>query len=131
VLSDPIADMLSSVKNGFLVKKDQIKVPYSKIKEQMAKIMVRCGFLTKLEKERIDKVKSRLVLTLKYENGQPVVTNLKRISKPGVRFYTVYKKLPRPVFGSGITIVSTSKGLMTNTEAIKKKLGGELICKIW
>lgn len=130
MISDPIADMLSSLKNGFLIKKDQVKVPYSKIKEQIAKIMVNMGFLAKLSKEKINKAKSQLVLTLKYEQGEPSVRDVKRISKPGVRCYVAYKKIPRPKFGSGIFIVSTSKGLMTNKEAIKKKLGGELLCQI-
>lgn len=130
MVSDPIADMLARIKNGFLVEKDQIKAPYSKIKEAIAKIMVKADFLTKVEKKKIDKTKTQLILILKYNQGVPAVTDIKRISKPGVRHYSDYKKLPRPIFGSGITIISTNKGLMTNSEAIKKKLGGELICQI-
>lgn len=138
MISDPIADMLTRIKNGFLVHKNQVKMPYSKIKEQIAKIMIRSGFLTKMENfsgemvnGRKNPAKKELILTLKYKDKQSVITNIKRISKPGVHYYVGCKKLPRPTFGSGITIISTSKGLMTNAEAIKAKLGGELICKIW
>lgn len=131
--SDPIADLLFRIKNGYLANKEVISVPYSKMKERLVKILVKKGWLAGLRSEALAKGSrlKRLEITLKYENKKPVLTNVKRISKPGVRTYVKKGKIPRVLSGYGMVILSTPQGLMTGQEARKKKLGGEVICKIW
>ena len=129
MMNDPISDMLIRLKNGYLARKAVVAVPFSKIKEALGKILLQEGYLEGLE-IREDKFKT-LELTLKYEEKEPALTGVKRVSKPGVRCYSSAVKLPRSFPGQGTTIVSTPKGLMTVGEARKKKLGGEIICKIW
>jgi len=131
MLSDPIADMLTRIRNASMVAKKEVVIPYSKLKEMTAKVLVKEGYLKKTENAKL-KIKNKenkfLICELRYKKGKPAITKIKRLSRPGVRFYSPFNKLPR---GLGITIVSTSKGLMTNREAKKKKLGGELICRVW
>lgn len=129
MISDPIGDMLTRIKNGYLAKNAVVEVPYSKIKEEIAKILVKEKFLKNYQ-VRENKFK-KLVLELKYQNGKPAVEGVKRVSKPGVRIYASADKIPLPKFGLGITLVSTSKGIMSHKEARKKKLGGEVIGQIW
>ncbi len=132
MLTDPIADMLIRIKNACLAKKNQAVLPYSKIKEKIAKIFLSQGYLNQVKKESLkNKQGEVLICDLKYEKNSSVIRNIQRVSKPGMRVYLSWKKLPRPSFGMGISIISTSKGLMTNAEAIKKRLGGEVVCKIW
>lgn len=128
---DPIADFLIRIKNGYLARKKEILVPYSKIKEKIGQILVKEGFLTKVEAEGENPQEKKLRLKLKYKNKMPAITDLKRISKLGLRIYARSTKIPRVRFGFGMTIVSTPKGLMTDREAKKKKLGGEVICQVW
>lgn len=129
MINDPISDMLIRLKNGYLAGKAKVAVPFSKIKEALGKILLQEGYLAGLEIGE-DKFKI-LELTLKYEGKEPALTGVKRISKLGVRCYSSAANLPRSFPGQGITIISTPKGLMTMGEARKKKLGGEIICKIW
>lgn len=132
MLSDPIADFLARIKNGYLSKKKEIFVPYSKIKENLAKILVEEGYLTNSKKQEAkSKKQDELVLTLKYEGKKQALTDIQRVSKPGLRIYVGKTKIPKVLGGLGIAIVSTSKGLMTDKEARKKWLGGEVICKVW
>lgn len=129
MMNDPISDMLIRLKNGYLARKAVVAVPFSKIKEALGKILLREGYLKGLE---IGKDKFKILeLTLKYEDREPVLKGVKRISKLGARCYSSAENLPRSFPGQGITIISTPKGLMTVGEARKKKLGGEIICKIW
>lgn len=131
MLSDPIADMLTRVRNALMAGKKETEMPYSRIKETIAKILVKEGYLTGMSCRR-KKFKSKTMKTiicgLKYKNKSAAIAKIKRLSKPGVRLYCPVKKLPRR---RGIIIVSTSKGLMTAFEARKKNLGGELICQVW
>ena len=132
VVNDPIGDMLIRIKNGYLARKDVVEVPYSKMKEEIAKILVKEGYLknVKYQMENV-KWKKTLILTLKYEGKRPAIEGVKRISKPGVRIYAKAGEIPKVKYGFGITIVSTSKGIMTDREAKKKNLGGEVICQVW
>jgi small subunit ribosomal protein S8 len=131
VMTDPIADFLARVKNGYLARKKEIVVPYSKIKEQLSQILVKEGYLKNV-KCKMQNVKLKtLELELKYEGKKPALTEVKRISKPGLRIYTKATKIPKVRLGFGITIVSTSLGLMTDKKAKKLNLGGEVICQIW
>jgi len=127
--TDPIADMLTRIRNGYLTHKETVKVPYSKIKAKLAEILVAHQYLK--QQESMGKAKEKhLLLTLRYLSGKPAVTKLIRLSKPGRRVYQKRQKLGK-VPSLGIVIVTTSKGIMTATEADKKGIGGEVICQVW
>ncbi len=127
---DPIADMLTRIRNAIKVKKPNVVFPYSKIKFDIAKILKEKGFIDDVEK--IGKNHGEINVSLKYkENKEPVISNLKRISKPGCRIYVSKDKLPKVLGDFGIAIISTSQGLMTNKEARKRGLGGEVICEVY
>lgn len=114
-----------------MVKKPDVSLPYSKFKHALAKLMVAEGLLANVDVKE-DAGLKRLVLVLKYgPQGEPVITDLKRVSKPGQRIYTGNDAIPRALGGAGVTIVSTSKGLMTDKGARRQKVGGEVICQIW
>jgi len=130
MLSDPIADMLTRIRNASKVLKKEAIVGYSKNKHAIAKVLKKEGFLEKVG-VRGKAQNKELVLKLKYKNKEPAIRTLKRISKPGRRIYQTYKNLPKVLSGYGIAVVSTSKGVMTAKEARKKKIGGEVICKVW
>lgn len=131
VVSDQIGDFLIRIKNGYLARKRQVEVSWSKMKEGIAEILIKEGYLKKSEvKSQKSKVKT-IELGLKYEGKVPALTNVKRISKPGLRIYARADRIPKEKYGFGITIISTPKGLMTDKEARKKKLGGEVICQVW
>lgn len=127
---DPIADMLTSIKNAQAVGYGTVSIPFSNIKYEIAKILEREGFIEKVEKKGRG-IKRVIEISFKHKDGKPIILGLKRISKPGQRIYLPYKKIKRVKGGYGIVIVSTSKGLMTDKEARKQKLGGEIICEVW
>ncbi len=127
---DAIADMLTSIRNAQAVHKEIVRVPFSKIKLEIAKVLEREGFTNKTERKG-RKTKKLIEITLKYEGKEPAISGLKKVSKPGQRIYIGAQEI-RPVrSGYGISIVSTSKGLMTGKEARRQNLGGEIMCKIW
>ena len=133
---DPITDMLNRIRNAQAVLRPAVEVPYSNLKQAIAKILEKEGFIVKSEKKG-KKTKKILEIILKYENSTegglpvPVISDLKRISKSGQRIYISTKKIRKVRDGFGIAIISTPKGLMTNKEARKQKLGGEVICEVW
>ena len=127
---NPISDMLISIKNAYAVGHLTVSVPFSNLKYKIAKILEKEGFIEKVEKKGRG-VKRSLEITLKYDGKVPAISDLKRISKSGQRIYLPYKKIKKVRRGLGIAITSTSKGLMTDKEARKQKLGGEVICEIW
>ncbi len=131
MLFDTVADMLVIIKNGYMASKKEVKVPYSGFKHEIAKVLVKEGFLKEIKEEAKDNNKKDLLLTLKYRKGKPVLTKIVRISKSSRRVYSQRKNLPRVLSGLGISIVSTPQGVFTAKEARKKGLGGELICKVW
>jgi len=127
---DPIADMLTIIRNGQAVAKETVEVPYSNLKYEVAKLMEKEGFLGKVEKK--GRVKKVIEIGLKYSDDKsPVITGLKKISKPGQRIYLSALKIRKVRGGFGFSIISTSKGLMTNKEARKQNVGGEIICEVW
>lgn len=128
--SDPIADLLTRIKNAYMAKNDEVLVSYSNIKKQIAEVLKREGYLKDFSVITNNKKKS-LKLNLLYNNEKSAVIDLKRISKPGLRKYASKKAIPRVLSGLGIAIMTTSQGVMTDKEARKKGLGGEIICKIW
>ena len=127
---DVIADMLTSIRNAQAVHKEIVRIPFSKVKLEIAKVLEREGFTNKTERKG-RKTKKFIEITLKYEGKEPAISGLKKVSKPGQRIYIGAQEI-RPVrSGYGISIVSTSKGLMTGKEARRQNLGGEIMCKIW
>jgi small subunit ribosomal protein S8 len=129
MFSDPIADMLTRIRNASRAKKAEVVAPYSKLKESLAHLLMSEGYVSGVNV--VGNTKKLLTVTLRYNQTQPVITNLKRISKPGQRMYMSADKLPRTMSGFGITVISTSKGLMTDKQARKDHLGGEVICQVW
>lgn len=128
---DTIADMLTIIRNAQAVKKDSVKIPYSKIKFNLAKLLEKEGFLAKIETKG-SKQRLAIVANLKYaENGKPQISTLKRISKPGQRIYISYRDLRSIKEGYGRAVISTPKGLLTGEDAKEQRLGGEYICEVW
>ncbi|MFH1225874.1 MAG: 30S ribosomal protein S8 [bacterium] len=131
-MTDPIADMLSRIRNASAVKKTEVVMPFSKVKFNIAKILKHEGYLGEAVMTETRKGVSQLLIKLKYdEKSQPVIRNLKRISRPGRRLYVGKDELPRVLNNLGVAVVSTSKGLMTNKQARRDGLGGEIICEIY
>lgn len=130
MVTDPIADMLTRIRNAQAVAHQTVMVPFSKLKLNLAEILVQEGLIKKVTPQG-RKTKKIIEIELKYQKDQPVINALKRISKPGRRLYIKNNEI-RPIRqGFGLSIISTPKGLMTNVEAKKKGLGGEVICHIW
>ena len=127
---DPITDMLNRIRNAQAVLHPKVEIPYSSLKYEIAKILEKKGFIEKALKTG-KKEKRFIEITLKYEEKMPVITGLKRLSKPGQRIYLPAKKIKPVKSGYGLTIISTSQGLMTDQEARRQKLGGEILCEIW
>ena len=130
-MTDPIADMLTRIRNANQMRYKEVLVPASKMKCEIARILKEEGFISdyKVKKNNIQDV---VVLNLKYgDNKQRVITGLKRISKPGLRVYAKAEELPKVLNGLGIAIISTSKGVMSDKEARKQSLGGEVLAYIW
>ena len=131
VVNDPIADMLTRIRNAQIAKHDVVVLPASNTKKAIAKILLAEGYVKSVDFVD-DGPQGSIKIVLKYVNGkQPVIAGLKRISKPGLRVYAKSEELPKVLGGLGIAIVSTSKGLMTDKEARKENIGGEVLAYIW
>ncbi len=129
-MNDPIADMLTRIRNAQAVSREDVFIPFSNIKLEIAKILEKHGFISNVKK--IGRApKKQIKIELKYEEKQPKIIGLKRVSKPGQRIYVGAKRLRLVRGGYGMSVVSTPQGLMTNSQARKKNLGGEIICEIW
>lgn len=130
-MEDPITDLFNRIKNAQAVFHSTVFVPFSKFKYEILKILEKKGFIERFETKG-RKNKKVLKIILKYdEEKRPMIMDFKRISKPGQRIYQPYQKIKKVKGGQGIAIISTSKGLMTDQEAKKQKIGGEVICEIW
>jgi small subunit ribosomal protein S8 len=130
-MTDPIADLIVRIKNAIMVSYDKVEVPSSKIKINIVKILKFEGYIRNYKIIK-DSKQDIVVIYLKYnEDKSSVIKDLKRISKPSCRVYSRYKKIPRVLNGLGINIVSTSKGVLTDREARKMGIGGEIICSVW
>jgi len=130
-LSDPIGDMLTRLRNGLLARHTTVDIPHSNMKERIAGILREEGFVRDFEVER-DGPKATLRVTLKYTPARrPVMTHLRRLSKPGLRIYAGKDHIPRVLGGMGVVIVSTSRGMITGQHARRLGVGGELVCEIW
>ncbi len=131
MVTDPIADMLTRIRNANQMRNKEVEIPASKIKVEIARILKEEGFIVDYKTKK-NNVQDILVLTLKYgENKERVITGLKRISKPGLRAYVKADEVPKVLNGLGIAIISTSKGVMTDKDARQQSLGGEVLAYIW
>lgn len=129
-MTDPIADMLTRIRNANQERHETVSIPGSKIKVQIAEILKNEGFVKGYTVEE-DGVKKNIVITLKYKGNERVITGLKRISKPGLRIYAKVDEVPKVLNGLGIAILSTSQGIMTDKEARAKRVGGEVLAYVW
>jgi small subunit ribosomal protein S8 len=130
MMTDPIADMLTRIRNAQAVRKEELVLPFSKIKYEIAKLLARENFIESTDKvvNKFDEIK----IVLKYkEDGKPSIEHIKRISKPGQRIYVGKDSLPRILNDLGVAVLSTSDGIMTNKKARRVKVGGELLFEIW
>ena len=131
MITDPIADMLTRIRNGLVARHESVEVPYSKIKKSIADILVKEGYIESVELVESG-VQSVMKVNLKYgAKKERVITGIKRVSKPGLRVYASSEKLPTVLGGMGIAIVSTSKGVMTDKEARAQHVGGEVLAYVW
>ncbi|HBE88565.1 MAG TPA: 30S ribosomal protein S8 [Elusimicrobia bacterium] len=134
---DPISDMLSTMRNAVAKKKERVDVPFSGVKMNIAKVLKDEGFVSgykmmKNESAKVPDKRGFIRITLKYtQDKRPVITGLKRVSRPGLRVYRPYDEIPRVRAAFGVTILSTSRGLLTDSEARKQKVGGEVLCQVW
>lgn len=123
---DPIADMIVIIKNGYLAKKEDVSIPFSKFKQGIAKVLEESGYVGKSKKED-----NKLEIELVYIDGKSKLHEIKKISKSGLRVYTKSKQIKSVKGGRGIYVISTPQGVMSGTEAKKKNFGGEVICQVW
>lgn len=128
--NDPIADLLIQIKNGYMARKEKVIIPHSQIKESLAKLLQRTGYVGKVEVVK-DGIFKSISVELSYNGKKPKLIGVVRESKPGRRVYVAKGEIPRVLGGMGVAIISTAEGLLTDKEARKKKIGGELLCKIW
>ena len=131
MVSDPISDLLTRIRNAVMVSKSNIEIPHSNFKFELASLLKNEGYVSDV-KISGDGTKKLIDIELKYsDEGNPVISGMNRLSKPGNRVYSSFDKLPRNNGGLGTVVVSTSRGLLSDSEARKRKLGGELICEVW
>jgi len=128
-MSDPISDMLTRIRNASRALLPTVELPHSRMKESLANILKKEGYVAEVSVD--GKTIKKLKIQLKYQGKKNVIEGLKRVSKPGLRKYVGATEIPRVLGGLGISVVSTSEGVMTGTQAKKKNLGGELLCYIW
>ena len=128
--TDPISDMLTRVRNGYMAKNTSVVVPWSGLRENLGKVLVENKYLSRIEVIK-DGNKKELVLELKYNGKVPAVTEIKRVSRPSLRVYVSHQELHIVLGGAGMAVLSTPKGLMTNKQARKENLGGEVICEVF
>jgi small subunit ribosomal protein S8 len=132
-MTDPIADMLTRIRNANVAMHDEVRMPASKLKENLAVLLQKEGYIEGFHAEdNTDRPGRSLVITMKYSpERERVISGVKRISKPGLRVYTKADGIPRVLGGLGVAVLSTSQGLMTDREARKRRMGGEVLCYVW
>ena len=130
-LSDPLGDMLARIKNGQLRKKESVVMPASRLRGNVLDVLHREGYIRGFKKVEIENNKNEFEIELKYVDGEPVIKNISRVSTPGRRVYSKIKDLQRNFDGLGISILSTSKGVLSDNEARTEKVGGEILCKVF
>jgi small subunit ribosomal protein S8 len=132
VSNDPVSDLLTRVRNAILVNKEQVSVPYSKLKHSLANLLQEEGYVNHVQLiNEDDAPRKSIIIDLKYVNGIPAISGLRKVSKPGLRKYTRAQYAPRVYSGLGISVISTSQGLKTDRKARAEKVGGEILCQVW
>lgn len=129
-MNDPISNMLTQIRNAQMVKKEAISIPYSDLNFEVARVLKEKGFLKEVDKKG-RKNKKKLEIGLRYQDGVPAISGIKKVSKSSQRVYKGYQEIRKIKGGYGISVISTSKGVMADEEAKKKKAGGEIICEVW
>lgn len=129
-MNDPISDMLTRIRNATKVRHEKVKVSYSNLKSEVLKILKKEGYIENFKKVKNNKIEE-LEIVLLYHNNTGRITDLKKISKSSQRIYVDKKNIPNSKQGLGVVIISTSKGLMTNKEAKRQGVGGEVLCEVW
>jgi small subunit ribosomal protein S8 len=132
-MTDPIADMLTRIRNANVAMHDTVRMPSSKLKESLAKVLVGEGYIEGFQvSDASDRPGRTLEITMKYtKDRHRTISGVRRVSKPGLRVYTAADKLPRVLGGLGVAVLSTSQGLMTDREARRRRVGGEILCYVW
>ena len=130
-MTDPISDFLTRLRNGSKAKLEECHIPHSTLKERIAAILKAEGYISDFRQSTDDKGHKTLVVTMKYVNGIPAITGIDRVSTPGRRLYHSYTDIPRVLNGLGISILSTSRGLMKDSDCRRNKAGGEVLCNVW
>lgn len=131
-MSDPLADMLTRIRNAVMVNLGSVDMPYSKVKAEVARILKQEGYVNDFQKVEGGSAQATLRITLKNEHkGDKVISGIKRVSKPGRRIYARHNEIPKVLSGLGVSILSTSAGMITDNEARTKNIGGEIICEVW
>ena len=130
--TDSISDMITRIRNAVKATHESVEIPASKLKIKVAEILKKEGYITSYELVETDSIKKYIKISLKYgPRGEKIITGIKKISTTGLRVYTRSKEAPRVFGGLGVSIISTSKGLKTDREARKEKIGGEILCQVW
>lgn len=132
-MTDPVADMLTRIRNANVAMHDTVRMPSSKVKEALAAVLLREGYITGFDVTSAGDRPGRILeITMKYTHDRArTISGIKRVSKPGLRVYTAADKLPRVLGGLGVAVLSTSQGLMTDREARQRRVGGEVLCHVW
>lgn len=130
-MTDPIGDLLTRVRNAAMARQNACVIPHSKMKARIAQILRDEGYVADVGEGKDDAGHKTLVVTMKYVDGTPAITGIRRVSTPGRRLYSGATELPRVLRGLGIAILTTSKGVMSDAEARRNKVGGEIICTVW
>jgi len=130
-MSDPLADMLTRIRNGQMANKPVVTAPSSKLRENVLEVLRREGYIRGFEPLELGGGKRDVSIQLKYQNGEPVIRELKRVSKPGRRIYAGVRELPQVFNGLGIAILSTPRGVMSDAEAREQRVGGEVLCTVF
>lgn len=132
MITDPIGDLLTRIRNAALTRKLELSVPYSKACEAVALVLKDEGYVSQVNRVLVEvRGRGQLALTLATKRRKPVITGIRNVSRPGLRIYRQAKKLPNPLSGAGVSIISTSKGVMTDRAARKLGLGGEVLGEVW
>jgi small subunit ribosomal protein S8 len=132
VSNDPISDLLTRIRNAILVRKEQVPIPFSTLKFELANLLQQEGYINHVQIiNEDDAPRKSIIIDLKYVEGVPAITGLRKVSKPGLRKYTRAQYAPRVYSGLGISVISTSQGLKTDRRARADKVGGEILCQVW
>ena len=132
MMTDPVADMLTRIRNALAARHERVQIPASRMKQEIARVLKEEGYILDFHVDKADHPQGFLAITLKYDSmNMSVIQGLRKISTPGKRQYVAYKKMPEVLDGAGIAIISTSRGLLTDQQCLAENIGGEVLCFVW